>query len=55
VSCAKAAEPIEMPFGTWTQVGTRKHVLGGVHSGAMWQIPLNRPCVAVMVPVIKLL
>jgi len=55
VSCAKAAELIEMPFGTWTQVGTRKHVLGRGHTGATWQIPLNRPCVAVMRPVVKLL
>jgi len=34
MSCAKAAEPIEMPFGIWTRVGPRKHVLGGVHTGA---------------------
>jgi len=24
ISCAKTAEPIEMPFGMWTQVGPRK-------------------------------
>jgi len=29
VSCAKSAEPIEMPFGLWTQVGPRNHVLSG--------------------------
>jgi len=29
MSCAKTAEPIEMPFGIWTRVGPRKHVLGG--------------------------
>jgi len=29
VSCAKAAEPIEMSFGMWTGGGPRKHVLGG--------------------------
>jgi len=23
-------------------VGPRKHVLGGVHTGASWRIPLNR-------------
>jgi len=34
VSCAKMAEPIEMPFGLWTRAGPRKHVLGGVHTGA---------------------
>jgi len=26
---AETAEPIEMPFGLWTQVGPGKHVLGG--------------------------
>jgi len=30
VSCAKTAEPIEMPFGELTHVGPRKHVLDGV-------------------------
>ena len=30
VSCAKTAELIEMPFGLWTWVGRRKHVLHGV-------------------------
>ena len=34
VSCAKIAEPIKMPFGLWTQVGPRKHVLGGKYTGA---------------------
>jgi len=32
VSWAQMAEPIEMPFGLWTRVGTRKH--GGVRTGA---------------------
>jgi len=27
VSCAKTAEPIEMPFGLRIRVGPRKHVL----------------------------
>jgi len=27
-SCAKIAEPIEMPFGLWTRVGQRKHRWG---------------------------
>jgi len=27
VSCAKTAEPIEMPFGLWTRVSRWKHVL----------------------------
>jgi len=34
VSCAKIAEPIEMPFGLWTRLGSRQHVLRGVHIGA---------------------
>ena len=29
VSYAKTAEPIETPFGMWTRVGPRKHVLDG--------------------------
>jgi len=29
VSCTKTAEPIEMPFGTWTRVGPGKNVLDG--------------------------
>jgi len=31
VSCAKAAKPIEMPFGIWTGLGPGKHV------GAHWR------------------
>jgi len=31
----KTAEPIEMPFGIWTGVGSRKVVLVGVHTGAI--------------------
>jgi len=33
MSSAKAAEPIKMPFGLWTQVGSVKRVLDG---GAHW-------------------
>ena len=29
VICAKTAEPIEMPFGLWAQMGLRNHVLDG--------------------------
>jgi len=29
VSCPKMAQPIEMPFGIWTWVGSRNHVLNG--------------------------
>jgi len=48
VSWAKMSEPIEMPFGLWTRVGPRKHVLHGVHIGATWQTPFNCPRAAVM-------
>ena len=27
---AKIDDPIEMPFGLWTRVGSGNHVLGGV-------------------------
>jgi len=40
VSCAEMAEPIEMPFGLWTRVSQKKHVLHGGHIGATWQIRL---------------
>jgi len=36
VSCAEMAEQIEMLFGIWTRAGPRKHVLGGMHTGATW-------------------
>ena len=55
VTCAKTAEPIEIPFGLWTRVGPRKHVLGGAHIGATWRIRSNRPCAAAMRPFVKLL
>jgi len=55
VSCTKKAEPVEMPFGVWTRVGPRKHVLDGVHIGATWRLRLNRRCVAAMRPYVKLL
>jgi len=29
LSRAKTAEPIEMPFGVWTWVGQRNHLLDG--------------------------
>ena len=34
MSCAKTAEPIEMPFGLWTRMGQRKNVL---HGSAHWR------------------
>jgi len=30
VSCAKTAEPIEIPFGLWARMGPSNHVLDGV-------------------------
>jgi len=48
MSCAKMALAIDMPFGLSTQVGQRMHILGGVHTGASWRIPLNRSCAAAM-------
>jgi len=30
MSCSKSTEPTESPFGAWTWVGPRNHVLGGV-------------------------
>jgi len=30
LSCAKTAEPIEMPFGLWARMGPRNHVRDGV-------------------------
>jgi len=50
VSCAKTAEPIELPFETWTLVDPRNHVLDGGHIGATWQIQLSRACAAAMQP-----
>ena len=41
---------IKTPFGLWTRVDPRKHVLGGVHTSATWWILLNRPCAAAMRP-----
>ena len=55
VSPVKTAEPMEMPFGMWTQVGLMKHVLGRVDTGATWRIPLNHPCAAAMRLIVKLL
>jgi len=59
VTCAKkTAEPIETPFAIWIRVvGWAEDVglLGGVHTGATWRIPLNRQCAAAMWPVVKLL
>ena len=50
-----AAELIEMPFGLWTWVNPKKHVLIGVHTGVAWRISLNHPCVGRYGLVVKLL
>jgi len=56
MSCAKMAEPVEIPFWIWTRVDPSiKPLLGGVHTGATWGIPLNHPYAAAMQPVVKLL
>jgi len=61
------AEPIDLLFGLWTHLGSRKHKFNricqvapqmcphGGHIGATWQIRLNCPSVAAMQPYIKLL
>jgi len=52
---AKTAEVIKMPFGMWTVVGPRKHVLGG---SAHWRHLMNMSepsCAVVMRPCVKLL
>jgi len=46
MSCAKMAEPVEMPFRLWTRIHLMKHVLHGGHLGTAWWIRLNRPCTA---------
>jgi len=51
----KMAKSTEMPFGLWTPVGPRQHVLGEVHTGATWRLPLNHPCAVAMGIFIKLL
>ena len=54
VITVKPPEPIEMPFGIWTRVGPRKHVLGG-HVDAVWRIRVNRLYAVAMRLYVKLL
>jgi len=59
VSCAKMAEPIDLPFvcGLWLAEGSTSSIvfaMGG-HIAATWQIRLNRPSVVAMWPYVKLL
>ena len=62
-SCAKIAEPIDLPFLLWIRVGRRNHkfnrirqcaVTGG-NIGKTWRIRLNRQSSAAMRPYVKLL
>ena len=52
MSCAEAVEPINLPFGLWTQVGRRKYKFNCIRQVApmgphgMAQIRQNRPSVA---------
>ena len=43
MSCAKRDEPIKMIFGMWTQIGPRKHVLGGGDRSRVRGAVLGRP------------
>jgi len=36
MSCAKMAEPIQLPFWVWTQVSSRKRALDWVHVATTW-------------------
>jgi len=53
--CAKTAEPIEMPFRMWTQMGPGNHVFDVVHTDATWRIRLKCSSAAEMWPYVKLL
>jgi len=63
VSCARTAEPIDLPFGLWTRVGRRKHKFNGIrqvalvcpHGKAHRRIRLNRLSAAAMRSYVKLL
>jgi len=59
VSCAKLAEPINLPFGLWTLMSRMKHKFNRIcqwrqcavirgHIGATWRMRLNRPSAAAM-------
>jgi len=41
VSCAKTAEPIEMPFGFWARMGPMNHVLDGGRLPVFMTLVLN--------------
>jgi len=59
VTCAKTAEPIDVPFGLWTRIGRKKYKFNrirqvalcarmGWHSDTTWRIRLNSPSAAAM-------
>jgi len=61
VSCAKTAEPVDLPFRLWTPVGQRMHKFNrvcqvapmcphGRHIGATWRIWLNHQSATAMWP-----
>jgi len=65
VSCAKTAEPIDLPFWLWTRVGRRsissivfarwrQCAVMGRHFGATWRIQMSRPSAAAMRLYVKL-
>ena len=41
-------ELTEMLFRLWSRVGPRKPILGAVHTGETWRIPLTRQYAAAM-------
>jgi len=47
VGPAKTAEPIDIPFGLWTRIGSRNHVLDGgpdpMHEGAILRAKRGQP------------
>jgi len=51
VNCAKTAEPIEMPFGLWTRVSTKRHKFNRIRKVApTYRIRLNRPSATAIQP-----
>jgi len=67
MSCAQRAEPIDLPFGLWTQVDQRKQEFNHIrqvtpmcpHGRAHWRhlvnTKSNRPSVVAMRSYVKLL
>ena len=59
ISCAKMAEPIDLPFALWTRVGQRKHKFNRIYQVATTdgsrRIRINHQSAAAMQPCVKLL